>query len=161
VLSLHVSNHRAFAQRARLHVVGWLAALCRTLTPAVCNPPKRCAPYCRGFLSDEAYVNAIDEIAALPEKITSIVGSCGAILDLSRAFRFSSSFLFLGRGYNFPVALEGALKLKVRCGAGGDGRGGRTHTHTHTRARARTHVLTLRTGLLSRRGHTWCGVPRN
>merc|ERR1711934_936713 len=34
------------------------------------------------------------------------------VYDLCRAFRFASGFLYLGRGYNFPVALEGALKLK-------------------------------------------------
>ena len=66
----------------------------------------------RGFLSDEQYGAAIEEIVSIPAKIESIVQSAAEILDLSRAFRFASSFLFLGRGYNFPVALEGALKLK-------------------------------------------------
>ena len=66
----------------------------------------------RGHLTDEQYVDAIEEMTALPEKISSIVSDCAGILELSRAFRFASSFLFLGRGYNFPVALEGALKLK-------------------------------------------------
>ncbi len=66
----------------------------------------------RGILSDEEYIEAIDEIVSIPAKIERIVSSAADILDLSRAFRFASSFLFLGRGYNFPVALEGALKLK-------------------------------------------------
>ena len=34
------------------------------------------------------------------------------VLNMSRVFRYASNFLYLGRGYNFPVALEGALKLK-------------------------------------------------
>ncbi len=67
----------------------------------------------RGILSDAQYASAIEEIVALPAKIDSIVAGCDAIFELSRAFRFASSFLFLGRGYNFPVALEGALKLKA------------------------------------------------
>ncbi len=54
----------------------------------------------------------IRELSALPGKIEAILEQCDRILDLSKAFRFASSFLFLGRGYNFPVALEGALKLK-------------------------------------------------
>ncbi len=70
-------------------------------------------PLPRGFLSDAQYAEAIDEIVSIPAKIESIVAGAEDIFDLSRAFRFASSFLFLGRGYNFPVALEGALKLKV------------------------------------------------
>ena len=48
----------------------------------------------------------------MPGKIASILEQCDLVYELSKAFRFASSFLFLGRGYNFPVALEGALKLK-------------------------------------------------
>jgi glutamine---fructose-6-phosphate transaminase (isomerizing) len=54
----------------------------------------------------------IRELASLPSKIEAILGQAESVYELSRAYRFASNFLFLGRGYNFPVALEGALKLK-------------------------------------------------
>mmetsp|Transcript_22833 Transcript_22833/g.30445 ORF Transcript_22833/g.30445 Transcript_22833/m.30445 type:complete len:231 (-) Transcript_22833:82-774(-) len=66
----------------------------------------------RGLVDDAAYAEYIRELSLLPSKVKSIVEQHDAVFDLSRAFRFASSFLFLGRGYNFPVALEGALKLK-------------------------------------------------
>ena len=55
---------------------------------------------------------SVRELAQLPSKLATILTQSDEILGLSKAFRFASSFLFLGRGYNFPVALEGALKLK-------------------------------------------------
>lgn len=66
----------------------------------------------RGLVDDDAYATYIRELALLPDKVQRIVDSHDTIFELSRAFRFAQSFLFLGRGYNFPVALEGALKLK-------------------------------------------------
>lgn len=66
----------------------------------------------REIVDDAAYSNYIKELSLLPEKVGRIVTQHDTIYELSRAFRFASSFLFLGRGYNFPVALEGALKLK-------------------------------------------------
>jgi len=68
--------------------------------------------YKRTFLSEDVYNSYVRELAVLPAKIKRILEQCDDIFDLSQAFRFASSFLFLGRGYNFPVALEGALKLK-------------------------------------------------
>ena len=66
----------------------------------------------RGFISADEYAANVRELALLPEKLASILSQADSIYDLCRAFRFASNFLFLGRGYNFPVALEGALKLK-------------------------------------------------
>jgi glucosamine--fructose-6-phosphate aminotransferase (isomerizing) len=48
----------------------------------------------------------------VPDKIKSVLSQSEKIFDISRSFRFAHSFYYLGRGFNFPVALEGALKLK-------------------------------------------------
>jgi glucosamine--fructose-6-phosphate aminotransferase (isomerizing) len=54
----------------------------------------------------------IDEMHTLPAKIQRILGQSDAILELAEIYKEHDNFLYLGRGYNFPVALEGALKLK-------------------------------------------------
>jgi glucosamine--fructose-6-phosphate aminotransferase (isomerizing) len=56
-----------------------------------------------------ALANAIREV---PGKVETILGRAGEIRDLAREFTYASNFLYLGRGVNYPVALEGALKLK-------------------------------------------------
>ena len=48
----------------------------------------------------------------LPEQIQSILDRAGEIEAIAERFKDATNFLYLGRGYNFPVALEGALKLK-------------------------------------------------
>jgi len=53
-----------------------------------------------------------DEIRSLPEKINKILDQSEKILQIAKKFKDSRDFLYLGRGVNFPVALEGALKLK-------------------------------------------------
>ena len=57
----------------------------------------------KGTISNEAYLSIVKELHAIPQK---------RIADLSRIFTYARNFLYLGRGYNYPVALEGALKLK-------------------------------------------------
>ncbi|MFN5867245.1 MAG: glutamine--fructose-6-phosphate transaminase (isomerizing) [Candidatus Kapaibacterium sp.] len=52
------------------------------------------------------------ELAAIPEKIRHILDNAEAIRAIANEYSSASNFLYLGRGYNFPVALEGALKLK-------------------------------------------------
>jgi glucosamine--fructose-6-phosphate aminotransferase (isomerizing) len=52
------------------------------------------------------------ELSLLPEKINRILENSDKIKDIALKFYNSKNFLYLGRGYNFPVALEGALKLK-------------------------------------------------
>ncbi len=66
----------------------------------------------RGALSqDEAKAHA-QELAELPVKIEHLLNDSDGIEELSKEFFRSTDFLYLGRGLNFPVALEGALKLK-------------------------------------------------
>ena len=48
----------------------------------------------------------------LPDQIQSILDNAKEIEELAERFKNATNFLYLGRGYNFPVALEGALKLK-------------------------------------------------
>jgi glucosamine--fructose-6-phosphate aminotransferase (isomerizing) len=52
------------------------------------------------------------EMAVLPQKVEKILGLREEIKKIAQYYHQSSNFLYLGRGYNFPVALEGALKLK-------------------------------------------------
>lgn len=53
-------------------------------------------------------------MVAIPDQIATVLAQEEKIKQLAKSYRFASSFLYLGRGCNFPVALEGALKLKVR-----------------------------------------------
>jgi glucosamine--fructose-6-phosphate aminotransferase (isomerizing) len=54
----------------------------------------------------------IDMVRKLPEQVRSILDTNDQIMEIAEAYKDFSNFLFLGRGANFPVALEGALKLK-------------------------------------------------
>ena len=54
----------------------------------------------------------IDFVRRLPEQVRSILDTNEQIMEIAQAYKDFSNFLFLGRGANFPVALEGALKLK-------------------------------------------------
>ena len=54
----------------------------------------------------------IDELMKIPEKVQRILNQNEAIRKLADIYKNERNFLYLGRGYNFPVALEGALKLK-------------------------------------------------
>jgi glucosamine--fructose-6-phosphate aminotransferase (isomerizing) len=54
----------------------------------------------------------IEEMLALPVKIQSILDRAGEIEIIAEEFKNAQNFLYLGRGYSFPTALEGALKLK-------------------------------------------------
>jgi glucosamine--fructose-6-phosphate aminotransferase (isomerizing) len=66
----------------------------------------------RGVLSgDEAKYHA-QQLAELPVKIERLLSESDSLEELAREFHRSTDFLYLGRGINFPVALEGALKLK-------------------------------------------------
>ena len=66
----------------------------------------------RGCLSDDRKQLLLEELATVPEKAQSILSKSKSIRDLSLRYESARDFLYLGRGYNFPVALEGALKLK-------------------------------------------------
>ena len=58
------------------------------------------------------YEEIVTELAAIPEKIEHSRACNEKVADLAKSFTYARNFLYLGRGYNFPVALEGALKLK-------------------------------------------------
>ncbi|HIV83939.1 MAG TPA: glutamine--fructose-6-phosphate transaminase (isomerizing) [Candidatus Prevotella intestinigallinarum] len=63
-------------------------------------------------ISNEAYLSIVKELHAIPQKMEEVLKLNDRIADLSRIFTYARNFLYLGRGYNYPVALEGALKLK-------------------------------------------------
>ena len=64
------------------------------------------------LLPEAQFLTLLSEINALPDKIEHILKSNNAIKELSNIFTYTHNFIYLGRGYNYPVALEGALKLK-------------------------------------------------
>ena len=66
----------------------------------------------RGKIDEEQAKHHAQELAELPLKIEQLLSDADSIEELSREFFRSQDFLYLGRGINFPVALEGALKLK-------------------------------------------------
>lgn len=66
----------------------------------------------KGSLAPERYTQIIDDLLILPEKIEKIFEQKERIEQLSTRFTYAHNFIYLGRGINYPVALEGALKLK-------------------------------------------------
>lgn len=68
--------------------------------------------YQRGTLPENKYVELLHELAAIPSKVEKALQANEAIQYIAEEYKNVSNALYLGRGYNFPVALEGALKLK-------------------------------------------------
>lgn len=66
----------------------------------------------RDIISQDHYEQLIAEMLAVPKKIEKILESSPKVEKVAEVFKDSTSFLYLGRGYFFPLALEGALKLK-------------------------------------------------
>ncbi|MEM1270357.1 MAG: glutamine--fructose-6-phosphate transaminase (isomerizing), partial [Bacteroidota bacterium] len=66
----------------------------------------------RGTLSEAELATLSQALSKIPAQVTEVLELNAELFDLSKTHRFASNFLYLGRGYNFPVALEGALKLK-------------------------------------------------
>ncbi len=66
----------------------------------------------RGTADAKEYKDVFDELQRIPSKIEHILQQNERIETLSKIFTYAHNFLYLGRGWNFPVALEGALKLK-------------------------------------------------
>ena len=66
----------------------------------------------KGTISEKHYSDVVKELAVIPEKIKKMLELNDRISELSRSFTYARNFLYLGRGYSYPVALEGALKLK-------------------------------------------------
>ncbi|TMQ66711.1 MAG: glutamine--fructose-6-phosphate transaminase (isomerizing) [Candidatus Eisenbacteria bacterium] len=65
-----------------------------------------------GELSPELGAELVRELELIPGKIETILAGAESIKTIARAYAHHNNFLYLGRGVNFPVALEGALKLK-------------------------------------------------
>ncbi len=66
----------------------------------------------KGTLSNTNYHQLITQLELIPEKIEKVLATNSQIELIAQQFKDATNFLYLGRGYNFPVALEGALKLK-------------------------------------------------
>ena len=65
-----------------------------------------------GTISHEEYVTIVKGLQEIPAKMEEVLKLNDRIADLSRTFTYARNFLYLGRGFSYPVALEGALKLK-------------------------------------------------
>ena len=66
----------------------------------------------KGTIRPERYMEIVRELHTIPDKMREVLKLNNRIADLSRTFTYARNFLYLGRGYSYPVALEGALKLK-------------------------------------------------
>ena len=66
----------------------------------------------KGTIDKDKFVSVVRELGQIPAKIERVLGQDKRISDFAKIFSYAQNFIYLGRGYNFPVALEGALKLK-------------------------------------------------
>ena len=63
-------------------------------------------------VDEEQYLAIVRELGQIPEKMKEVLKLNDSIAELSKIFTYARNFIYLGRGYSYPVALEGALKLK-------------------------------------------------
>ncbi len=66
----------------------------------------------KGVFSDSRFHEILTELEGIPEKVEKTLESNDLVREIAEVYKDSANCLYLGRGYNFPVALEGALKLK-------------------------------------------------
>jgi glutamine---fructose-6-phosphate transaminase (isomerizing) len=66
----------------------------------------------KGTISKERYMHLLNELHEVPQKVAKALEGSEQVKKLAGKYKDARDFLYLGRGYNFPVALEGALKLK-------------------------------------------------
>lgn len=66
----------------------------------------------KGILEKEKYLQIVHELGRIPDKMKILLDQNERIAQFAKTFTYAQNFIYLGRGYNFPVALEGALKLK-------------------------------------------------
>ncbi len=66
----------------------------------------------KGTISQSNYMKHLHELELIPDHVGEALKSDEKIQAIAKVFKDAANFLYLGRGYNFPVALEGALKLK-------------------------------------------------
>ncbi|MCQ2222392.1 MAG: glutamine--fructose-6-phosphate transaminase (isomerizing) [Bacteroidaceae bacterium] len=71
-----------------------------------------CLGMAKGTVSQQEYEETLEELVRIPDKIETVLKQNDKIKQIAARFTFAHNFLYLGRGYNYPVALEGALKLK-------------------------------------------------
>ena len=63
-------------------------------------------------VAEDEYLAVVKELSTIPQKMKEVLMLNDSIAQLSQIFTYAHNFIYLGRGYNYPVALEGALKLK-------------------------------------------------
>jgi glucosamine--fructose-6-phosphate aminotransferase (isomerizing) len=68
--------------------------------------------HAKGTINNERYLSLCRELSEIPEKVQIVLEQSDALKNLAEKYKDADDFLYLGRGYNFPIALEGALKLK-------------------------------------------------
>ena len=66
----------------------------------------------KGLVSDQEFSHYTEELSKIPSMIMKVLEQNGKIENIAKTFTYAHNFMYLGRGWNFPVALEGALKLK-------------------------------------------------
>ncbi|WP_031526365.1 glutamine--fructose-6-phosphate transaminase (isomerizing) [Dyadobacter crusticola] len=66
----------------------------------------------KGTISEDVFRQLLAELENIPEKVEKVFESANKIKEIAFIFTYARNFIYLGRGLNFPVALEGALKLK-------------------------------------------------
>ena len=76
-----------------------------TMIALAISREKRC-------IDDNTFTDILTNLCNIPQLMMQVLKTNDQIKDLSRSFTYAQNFLYLGRGYSYPVALEGALKLK-------------------------------------------------
>ena len=66
----------------------------------------------KGTINRQEYLSVVRGLSQIPEVIREVLNTNEKVADLARTFTYAHNFLYLGRGFSYPVALEGALKLK-------------------------------------------------
>ena len=66
----------------------------------------------KGTIDRDEYLKVVKGLGEIPDKIREVLKTNDKVADLARTFTYAHNFLYLGRGYSYPVALEGALKRK-------------------------------------------------
>ncbi len=66
----------------------------------------------KGTIDEDTFRTVLKEFSRIPEQMQQVLALNDKIAELSKIFTYAHNFIYLGRGYSYPVALEGALKLK-------------------------------------------------
>lgn len=94
------------------HEVGVASTKAFTAQLAVLSMIAMKIAYLKGTISYERYRLLLNELELIPEKVAWILNQHKSIQKVAEKYKDARDFLYLGRGYNFAIALEGALKLK-------------------------------------------------